>query len=45
MRHGPHHGAQKSTSSGTALLFAAASKTAESPISIGDEGAPIGALQ
>src|SRR6185503_7123129 len=38
MRHGPHHGAQKSTTTGIALLFAAASNVAESVISIGASG-------
>src|SRR6186713_3497179 len=45
MRHGPHHGAQKSTISGRVLLIAAASNCAVSVISTGTATGPTEALQ
>src|SRR3954465_13498988 len=40
MRHGPHHGAQKSTTTGTADALIAASNAGASATSRGSAGAP-----
>ena len=41
MRQGPHHGAQKSTTTGRSLCVTAASKLAASGVSIGSPGGAI----